>query len=120
MSGSLGRSSSPSTMCRSVRHTPHAAISSSTCPAAGRGTGRLRASSGVRGALSTIARIPLASTSDRMPPAERFRIAVIPGDGIGQEVVPEGVRVLDAVAPGRLEYERFEWGCQYYLRTGRM
>jgi tartrate dehydrogenase/decarboxylase/D-malate dehydrogenase len=50
----------------------------------------------------------------------RFRIGVIPGDGIGQEVVPEGVRVLDAVAPGRFDYEQFDWGCQYYLRTGQM
>jgi tartrate dehydrogenase/decarboxylase / D-malate dehydrogenase len=54
-----------------------------------------------------------------------FRIAVIPGDGIGQEVVPEGLRVLDRLAErsgGRLrfEYESFPWGCQYYLETGRM
>jgi len=49
-----------------------------------------------------------------------FRIAVIPGDGIGQEVVPEGLRVLDRVGPGAFEYEHFPWGCQYYLQTGRM
>jgi tartrate dehydrogenase/decarboxylase/D-malate dehydrogenase len=54
-----------------------------------------------------------------------IRIAVIPGDGIGQEVVPEGVRVLDRLASqsgGALafEYEQFPWGCQYYLETGRM
>jgi tartrate dehydrogenase/decarboxylase/D-malate dehydrogenase len=54
-----------------------------------------------------------------------YRIAVIPGDGIGQEVVPEGVRVLDRLAEesgGRFgfEYESFPWGCQYYLETGRM
>jgi isocitrate/isopropylmalate dehydrogenase len=48
------------------------------------------------------------------------RIAVIPGDGIGQEVVPEGRRVLDRVASGHLEYEHFPWGCQYYLETGQM
>jgi tartrate dehydrogenase/decarboxylase/D-malate dehydrogenase len=48
------------------------------------------------------------------------RIAVIPGDGIGQEVVPEGLRVLDSVARGQLEYEHFPWGCQYYLETGQM
>jgi tartrate dehydrogenase/decarboxylase/D-malate dehydrogenase len=46
------------------------------------------------------------------------RIAVIPGDGIGQEVVPEGLRVLNAV--GDFQYEHFPWGCQYYTRTGRM
>ena len=47
-----------------------------------------------------------------------YRIAVIPGDGIGQEVVPEGLRVLNAV--GSFEYEHFPWGCQFYLQTGRM
>jgi tartrate dehydrogenase/decarboxylase/D-malate dehydrogenase len=54
-----------------------------------------------------------------------IRIAVIPGDGIGQEVVPEGLRVLDELAKRAagafdFEYERFPWGCQYYLDTGRM
>jgi tartrate dehydrogenase/decarboxylase/D-malate dehydrogenase len=54
-----------------------------------------------------------------------YRIAVIPGDGIGQEVVPEGIRVLDALAASSqgafgFEYESFPWGCQYYLETGRM
>ena len=52
---------------------------------------------------------------------ERFRIAVIPGDGIGQEVVPEGLRVLDSLSEQpRFDYEHFPWGCQYYLQTGRM
>src|SRR6267154_3267225 len=55
----------------------------------------------------------------------KFRIAVIPGDGIGNEVVPEGLRVLDRLAAtsgGTLafEYESFPWGCEYYLRSGRM
>jgi len=53
------------------------------------------------------------------------RIAVIPGDGIGQEVVPEGVRILDLLAAqsgGRFSfaYEEFPWGCKYYQDTGRM
>jgi tartrate dehydrogenase/decarboxylase / D-malate dehydrogenase len=48
-----------------------------------------------------------------------LRIAVIPGDGIGREVVPEGLRVLDALGPA-FAYEHFPWGCEYYLRTGRM
>jgi tartrate dehydrogenase/decarboxylase/D-malate dehydrogenase len=48
------------------------------------------------------------------------RIAVIVGDGIGQEVVPEGLRVLEKTCPGRFEYEHFPWGCQYYLQTGQM
>ena len=55
----------------------------------------------------------------------RYRIAVVPGDGIGQEVVPEGIRVLDHLAAASqgafgFEYESFPWGCQYYLETGRM
>jgi tartrate dehydrogenase/decarboxylase / D-malate dehydrogenase len=54
-----------------------------------------------------------------------FRIAVIPGDGIGTEVTPEGLRVLDRLAEtsgGELAftYEFFPWGCQYWLETGRM
>jgi len=53
-----------------------------------------------------------------------YRVALIPGDGIGQEVAPQGVRVLDAVAEAagsfRLDYESFPWGCAYYLQHGRM
>ena len=50
------------------------------------------------------------------------RIALIPGDGIGKEVVPIAVKVLEAaVAPGSvLAFQGFEWGCEYYLRTCRM
>jgi tartrate dehydrogenase/decarboxylase/D-malate dehydrogenase len=53
------------------------------------------------------------------------RIAVIPGDGIGNEVVPEGLRVLDHLAATSggtvsFDYELFPWGCEYYLKTGRM
>jgi len=53
-----------------------------------------------------------------------YTIAVIPGDGIGNEVVPEAVRVLDAAGDVtgsyRLRYEQFPWGCEYYLRHGEM
>ena len=52
-----------------------------------------------------------------------YRIALIPGDGIGLEVMPEGVRVLDALAAQHgfeLAYERFEWGCEAYARSGQM
>jgi tartrate dehydrogenase/decarboxylase/D-malate dehydrogenase len=56
--------------------------------------------------------------------AASFGIAVIPGDGIGKEVMPEGLRVLEAAA-GRfgitLELTEFEWAsCDYYLEHGRM
>jgi tartrate dehydrogenase/decarboxylase/D-malate dehydrogenase len=48
-----------------------------------------------------------------------YRIAVIPGDGIGKEVIPEGRRILDAVQDVldtfRLHYEQFPWGTDYYM-----
>jgi tartrate dehydrogenase/decarboxylase/D-malate dehydrogenase len=52
-----------------------------------------------------------------------YKIALIPGDGIGQEVVPEGVRVLDEA--GRrfglsFSWDHRPWGCEYYARTGEM
>ena len=52
-----------------------------------------------------------------------YRIAVIPGDGIGKEVVPEGIRVLEAVARRfgfALQRREFDWSCETYLRTGAM
>jgi tartrate dehydrogenase/decarboxylase/D-malate dehydrogenase len=51
------------------------------------------------------------------------RIAVIPGDGIGKEVVPEGLRVLDAVASRfdlSFRWDTFDWSCDYYLQHGKM
>ena len=53
----------------------------------------------------------------------RYRIAVIPGDGIGKETVPEGIRVLDAVGTRfgiEFDWESFDWGCERYARTGTM
>ncbi|MDH5394184.1 MAG: tartrate dehydrogenase [Gammaproteobacteria bacterium] len=52
-----------------------------------------------------------------------YRLACIPGDGIGKEVLPEGVRVLDAVAGKfgiEFEYDYFDWSCEYYAKHGRM
>ena len=52
-----------------------------------------------------------------------YRIAVIPGDGIGKEVVPEGQRVLEAAAKRfgfELRWEEFEWSCEHYVRHNRM
>jgi tartrate dehydrogenase/decarboxylase/D-malate dehydrogenase len=49
------------------------------------------------------------------------KIALIPGDGIGKEVVPEGVRVLEAAARRYkldLEFTEFDWSCDRYLTTG--
>ncbi len=53
----------------------------------------------------------------------KHRIALIPGDGIGREVVPEGIRVLGAV--GRkfgidFEWDEFDWSCDRYAQTGSM
>jgi tartrate dehydrogenase/decarboxylase/D-malate dehydrogenase len=51
------------------------------------------------------------------------RIAVIPGDGIGREVIPEGIRVLEAVAARHgiaFEWTEFPWSCDWYKQHGRM
>jgi len=53
----------------------------------------------------------------------RYRIAVIPGDGIGKEVVPEGVRVLERAAARYgfdLALDELDWSCAHYERHGRM
>ena len=52
-----------------------------------------------------------------------YRIAVIPGDGIGKEVVPEGMRVLEAVGRRHgldFRWDEYPWSCETYARTGRM
>ena len=51
------------------------------------------------------------------------RIAVMPGDGIGKETVPAGMRVLDAAARRfgiALKTSHFDWSCDYYAKHGRM
>jgi tartrate dehydrogenase/decarboxylase/D-malate dehydrogenase len=53
----------------------------------------------------------------------RHRIAVIPGDGIGREVVPEGQRALEAAARRfgfELAWSEFDWSCERFAKTGRM
>ena len=54
---------------------------------------------------------------------KRFRIAVVAGDGIGTEVVPEGIRVLEAA--GRkygfeFQWDEKPWSCEHYAKHGRM
>ena len=53
-----------------------------------------------------------------------FRIALIAGDGIGKEVMPEGLRVLEAAAKRfaiDLQYTHIEWAsCEHYAKTGAM
>src|SRR5216683_796608 len=52
-----------------------------------------------------------------------FNIAVIAGDGIGKEVVPESIRVLEAAGRRfdfRLHWHAFDWSCETYAQTGKM
>ena len=55
---------------------------------------------------------------------EKFKIAVIAGDGIGPEVIAEGKKVLSGIAAldgtFAVEFTDFPWGCEYYLKTGEM
>jgi len=55
---------------------------------------------------------------------ETHKIAVIAGDGIGPEVIAEGMKVLKKVAEldgnFKFEFTEYPWGCEYYLREGRM
>jgi tartrate dehydrogenase/decarboxylase / D-malate dehydrogenase len=55
--------------------------------------------------------------------ANTYKIALIPGDGIGKEVVPVGVKVL--IEAGRrfgvaFDWDERPWGCEYYTKTGAM
>src|SRR5207237_10065858 len=55
--------------------------------------------------------------------ARTYRVAVIAGDGIGREVVPEGLNALEAAARRygfALEWREFDWSCETYAKTGRM
>ena len=52
-----------------------------------------------------------------------FRVAVIPGDGIGREVTPAAIRAIDAAGAQvdvRFAWEAFPWGSDHYLEHGRM
>ncbi|OZI32870.1 tartrate dehydrogenase [Bordetella genomosp. 1] len=55
--------------------------------------------------------------------AKKHKIAVIPGDGIGKEVVPEGLRVLEAAARRfdiGFQFDHFDWSCDHYAKHGKM
>src|SRR5580693_7765496 len=54
---------------------------------------------------------------------QKFSIAVIPGDGVGKEVVPAALRVLEAIGARfdtSFDLHHFDWGAEYYFRNGRM
>ena len=53
----------------------------------------------------------------------KYKIAVIPGDGIGKEVIPVGQRAVEAVATRfgfEVAWEPFDWSCERYAKTGTM
>ena len=52
-----------------------------------------------------------------------YTIAVVPGDGIGREVIPEATKVLDVIASKfdfRLQYNNYDYSCEHYSHTGQM
>jgi tartrate dehydrogenase/decarboxylase/D-malate dehydrogenase len=52
-----------------------------------------------------------------------FKVAVIPGDGIGTEVIPPALRALEVLAERggfSFTFDHFDWSCERYLETGRM
>ena len=54
---------------------------------------------------------------------KRYEIAVIPGDGIGKEVVPEGLKTLQAAGAVfgiEFRFRQFDWNCETYRQTGHM
>ena len=55
---------------------------------------------------------------------QTYKIAVVAGDGIGPEVIAEGVKVLNAVAAidggFGFDFTHYPWGCEYYHKTGKM
>ena len=54
---------------------------------------------------------------------KQYRIATIPGDGIGKEVTPAALAVLDRIAAHHgfgLAYDEFDWSCERYLAEGAM
>ena len=55
--------------------------------------------------------------------SKSYRIAVIPGDGIGREVIPVAIKTLEAVGAScdiRFDWEPFDWSCETYARCGEM
>jgi tartrate dehydrogenase/decarboxylase / D-malate dehydrogenase len=55
---------------------------------------------------------------------KNYEIAVLPGDGIGKEVVPVALKVLDKIADIhgglKFDYQEFPWSCDYYIEHGKM
>ncbi|HEY0219502.1 MAG TPA: tartrate dehydrogenase [Afipia sp.] len=52
-----------------------------------------------------------------------YRVAVIAGDGIGKEVMPEGIKVVEAAARKfgiAFQWDEYDWSCERYQKVGRM
>ena len=52
-----------------------------------------------------------------------FNIAVIQGDGIGKEVIPEGIKILESISTRfniSFSWDEFDWSCEQYAKTGKM
>jgi len=52
-----------------------------------------------------------------------YKIATIPGDGIGKEVIPKSLRVLDIIAAKcgfQIKYKNFDYSCEYFKKYGKM
>ena len=53
-----------------------------------------------------------------------YSVALIPGDGIGVDVIREGQKVLNTICEIdggiKLDYKHFDWSCEYYLKHGKM
>jgi tartrate dehydrogenase/decarboxylase/D-malate dehydrogenase len=65
----------------------------------------------------------MAAAKPKTTKSNSMKIAVVPGDGIGNEVVPEGIRVLEAIGSRfGLDYkwDTYDWSCQRFAKTGAM
>lgn len=65
--------------------------------------------------------MPLSRGIAIVPKKAKYSIGLIPGDGIGKSVIPEGCRVVDALAQRfgfQVEYTDYPWSCDYYLEHG--
>jgi tartrate dehydrogenase/decarboxylase / D-malate dehydrogenase len=75
-------------------------------------------------ALTKRGSMPVRASNGERDMSKTYRVAAIAGDGIGQEVMPEGVRVVQAAAKQfglSIEFTHFDWAnCDYYLEHGKM
>jgi tartrate dehydrogenase/decarboxylase/D-malate dehydrogenase len=65
----------------------------------------------------------MAAAKPKTTKSNSMKIAVVPGDGIGNEVVPEGIRVLEAIGSRfglNYKWDTYDWSCQRFAKTGAM